>query len=134
VGNWGNGVWQDDVADDVILRFQELLEDGRTPREAVQGVLADPPWGWGDQDDDVVQVLAIAALAVQHGVLDPALRDRAIAMIESGDPLGRWTQSRPEKIAARQEVLDRFKGLLARGTATPEELASVTEPEAFSLW
>src|SRR5262249_44019103 len=65
VGNWGNGVWQDDGAAEVILMFKELLEGGRTPREAVQGVLADPPWGWGDQDDDAVQVLAIAALALQ---------------------------------------------------------------------
>jgi hypothetical protein len=118
----------------VIRTFQELLEDGKTPREAIQGVLADPPWGWGDQDDDAVQVLAIAALALQHGVLDPALRDSAIAMIESGGPLDRWAQSRPEKIAARQEVLERFKVLLARGTASAEELASVTEPAAFSLW
>ena len=90
--------------------------------------------GWGDQDDDVVQVLALAALALQHGVLAPALRDRAISMIESGDPLDRWTESQPEKIAARQEVLEHFIALLVRGNATADELASVTEPEAFSLW
>ncbi len=55
-------------------------------------------------------------------------------MIESGDPLDRWTESQPEKIAARQEVLEHFIALLVRGNATADELASVTEPEAFSLW
>ncbi len=134
MGAWGNGVWQDDVAHDVILRFEQLLAEGRTPGEAVQQILLDPPWGWGDQDDDVVQVLALAALALQQGVLDTALRDRAISLIESGEPLDRWTESEPEKSAARQALLDHFKALLVRGTATVEELASVTEPKAFSLW
>jgi hypothetical protein len=134
MGAWGNGVWQDDVAHDVILRFDELLAKGRTPGEAVQEILLDPPWGWGDQDDDAVQVLALAALALRHGALGPTLRNQAISMIDSGDPLDRWTGSPPEKRAARQEVLDHFKTLLVRGAATADELASVTEPEAFSLW
>jgi hypothetical protein len=134
MGAWGNGVWQDDVAHDAIAMFEELREDGYDAQEALQRVLADPPWGWGDRGDDAVQILAIAALALQHGVLDPALRDRAIAMIESGAPLGRWTESGPEMIAARTEVLERFKALLQRGSATPEELKEVTTPEAFSLW
>ncbi len=136
MGNWGNGVWQDDVADDVILKFDGLLEEGNSPIEAVRRVLEDPPYRWGDWDDDAVQILAIAALALQHGVLDPALRDRAIAMIESGAPLGRWNWegSRPEKIAARMAVLDQLKILLIRGAATAEELSQVTRPEAFSLW
>jgi hypothetical protein len=134
VGAWGSGVWQDDVAHDIILRFEQLLTEGRTPGEAVQDILLDPPWGWGDQDDDAVQVLALAALALRHGVLDSALHNQAISLIESGAPLDRWTESRPAQIAARQAVLEHFKALLERGTATVDELASVTEPEAFSLW
>lgn len=128
MGAWGIGVWQDDVAADVIKMFQELLGEGKTPRGAVQAVLVDPPWRWGDLDDDAVQVLALAALALEHGVLDPALRDRAIAMIESGDPMGTWTESAPEDVAARVQLLERFKALLQRGSATPEELKQVTGP------
>lgn len=133
MGTWGNGVWQDDVAQDVIVGFKRLLAEDCTPGEAVQQILLDPPGGWGDQDDDAVQVLALAALALQVGVLEIALRDRAISMIESGDALDRWTDSEPEKFAARQALLEHFKALLVRGTATVDELASVTEPEAFSL-
>jgi hypothetical protein len=136
MGTWGIGVWQDDVTADVIRAFADLLKQGRTPVEAVQNILEDPPWGWGDQDDDVVQILALAALALQQGVLDSALRARAISLIESGiessDPLDRWTESQPEQFAARQEALEHFKALLVRGTATADELASVTESEAFN--
>ncbi len=75
-------------------------------------------------------------LALQHGVLTPELRDWAIATIASGAPLGRWDWDgmRPEKVATRKDLLERFKEMLLRGTATPEELESVTTPEAFSLW
>jgi hypothetical protein len=132
MGTWGIGVWQDDVARDVIRAFEDLLKQGRTPIEAVQNLLEDPPWGWGDQDDDVVQILALAALALQQGVLASALRDRAISLIESSDPLERWTASKPEEFAARQEVLEHFKALLVRRSATADELASVTESEAFN--
>jgi hypothetical protein len=128
MGAWGVGVWQDDAADDVILRFEDLREEGYDAQEALRRVLANPPWGWGDLDDDAVQILALAALALQHGVLDPALRDRAISTIESGDPMGTWTESDPEDIAARKQILERFKALLLRGTATPEELKSITAP------
>jgi hypothetical protein len=122
------------MAHDVVLMFEDLLEHGSTAAEAVQRILAHAPWGWRDIDAAAAQVLSLAALALQHGVLDPALRDRAIATIESGDPLGRWTEARPEVIAARTEVLEHFKVLLLRGMATPEELESVTTPEAYSLW
>lgn len=133
MGTWGTGIWQDDVAQDVILRFDQLLMKGRTAGEAVQDILVDPPWGWGDPDDDGVQILALAALALRHGVLSLALRDRAISLIEEDAPLDRWTESAPGQIAARQAVLEHFKALLERGTATVAELASVTEPEDFSL-
>jgi hypothetical protein len=32
-GNWGIGVWQDDVADDVVMMFDNLLDAGATALE-----------------------------------------------------------------------------------------------------
>ena len=130
---WGVGVWEDDAAHDVILLFDQLRQAGSSAREALQRVLADPPYAWGIRDDDAVQILAIAALALQHGLLDPSLRDRAIATIESGAAMGTWTESDPKDIAARTELLERFKALLQRGSASPEEVTSVTRPETSSL-
>jgi hypothetical protein len=76
-------------------------------------------------------VLALAALALQHEALTPSLRDWAVATIMSGVALEgwEWEGADPKNIAARKEVLDRFKALLLRGTATPDELKRVTAPE-----
>ena len=148
MGTGGNGVWQDDVAADLIVMFEDLLAGGSTAAQAVERVVADPPWGWGDEDDDVVQVLALDALALQYGVLDPQLRDQALTLIESGAPLQRWIESVAElggeataerrqfmqqRLLARQQVLEQFQALLKRGGATAEELTGVTRPEAFRI-
>jgi hypothetical protein len=130
---WGSGVWEDDAAHDVILLFDKWRAAGSSAQMALQRVLAKPPYAWGIRDDDAVQILAIAALALQHGILDPAVRDRAIATIESGAAMGTWTESDPKHIAARTELLERFKRLLQRGGASPEEFTSVTRPETASL-
>ncbi len=45
---WGTKVWQDDAADDVLITFEDLLEAGATPREAVRLIILNPPYGWGD--------------------------------------------------------------------------------------
>jgi hypothetical protein len=132
MGTWGIGVWQDDVAADLIVQFDELLEHGSTAVQAIEGILADPPRGWEGTDDGVVQALALAAMAIEYGVLEPTLRDRALAMIASGAALDRWADAGAEEIAARQQLLERFQGLLRRGSATAEELERVTRPEAFN--
>ena len=125
---WGVGVWEDDVASDVVIMFDDLREEGLSPQEALARVLADPPWGWGDRGDDVVQILALAALALQHSVLDATLRERAITTIESSAALRPWTATDPADVAARTLLLERFQALLQRGSATADELKSVTIP------
>lgn len=132
MGTWGIGVWQDDVAGDVVGVFEDLLESGNTAAQAVEAVLLDPPWGWDDEDDEVVQILALAALALQHRVLASGLRDRALSILESGVALERWSDSRAELIAARMQLLEQYQALLRQGAAPADELASVTRPEAFS--
>lgn len=131
MGAWGNGVWQDDFAVDVVYLFDQLLEAGATASEAVRRVILDPPWSWNDVDECDAQILALAALALQHEALTPSLRDWAVATITSGSALEGWDWegADPKNIAARKEILERFKALLLRGTATAEELESVTGPQ-----
>ena len=48
MGAWGDGVWQDDFAVDVVFSFDQLLEAGATASEAVRRAVLDPPWSWND--------------------------------------------------------------------------------------
>jgi hypothetical protein len=129
MGAWGTEVWQDDTADDVLIMFERLLEAGATPREAVRLIILHPPYGWGDDDDEPVQILALAALALKYEMLTPTIRRWAISTIESGAPMGTWPESTPEDIAARKQILEQLKAILQHGTATAEELESVTGPQ-----
>jgi hypothetical protein len=99
MGTWGIGVWQDDVAADVVVMFADLLQEGYTAAQAVQHVLDDPPWGWEDEEDAAVQLLAVTAIALQHGVLEAALRDRAVAAIDSQVSLWCWEDTYPGDFA-----------------------------------
>jgi hypothetical protein len=126
---WGTEVWQDDTADDVLIMFEDLLEAGATPTEAIRLIILRPPYGWGDDDDEPVQILALAALALKYGILTSTIRNWALATINSGAPMGTWTQSAPENIAERKQILAQLKALLVRAIATPEELEVVTGPQ-----
>jgi hypothetical protein len=112
MGHWGPGILEDDVAVDVRVAFEDALSEGLSISEATQRVLDDPPAGFDDEEDAAVTYLALAALQLEHGALEAAIRDKAIAFIESGIPLWRWEGSPPERIAERQKALEDFKARL----------------------
>jgi hypothetical protein len=133
MGAWGIGVWQDDVAQDVIVLFQDLRREGCSATEAVQRALENPLWRWDDEEDSARQVLAIAALALQQGVMEPSLRNRTLATIDSGVSLWPWESAQTEIADARKTLLSRFRELVLKGSATDEDFTSVTAPNTYSL-
>jgi hypothetical protein len=49
--------------------------------------------------------------------------------------LSAWDLAPTAAVLARQETLRRFKGILERGTCTPEELSAVTDPPSSDgMW
>jgi hypothetical protein len=134
MGVWGNGILQDDVADDVRIGFEDALAKGLSVEEATQRVLDAPPWPLGDWDDGPTSYMALTALQLQHGILTPESRKKAIEAATSEAAIGRWDEAREDCIEARKNVLRQFKAILERGSCTLEELEMVTHPKEFSLW
>jgi hypothetical protein len=137
MGNWGMGVLQDDVADDVRIAFEDAIEEGLSVEEAIQRVLDDPPWPFNgpcQADDACMTYMALAALQLQHDILTPDIREKALEAATSEWAIGRWDGAPEDRIAARRKVLQQFKAILERGTCTAEELEQVTYPKEFSLW
>ena len=134
MGNWGNGILQDDVAADIQIIFDDALAEGLSVEEATKRALMDSPWALDDWDDGPTSYMALAALQLQHGILTSEIREKAIEAATSEGAIGRWDGSAEDRIAARKEVLRRFAAILERGSCTPEELEQVTYPKEFSLW
>jgi hypothetical protein len=135
IGNWGIGILQDDVADDVLIAFEEALANGLAVEEATQRVIGDSP-DIDDDDDGPTIYMALAALQLQHGILTPEIQDRAIQAATSHGAIGRfeWDGAPEGEVAARKDLLRRFTKILEHGSCTAEELEQVTNPKEFSLW
>jgi hypothetical protein len=113
MGTWGAGIFDDDVARDVQEQFDSIRQQGYSVSAATQQILKDPPWGSDDDEDAAVTYLALAALQLAHGELEPTLREKAIAVIASGVPMWRWDGSAPEGVAERTRVLEEPKEKLS---------------------
>jgi hypothetical protein len=137
MGTWGNGILQDDGADDVRVAFEDARAKWLSIKDATQRVLNIFRRELDDEDDGCRVILALAALQLQAGILTSDIRQRAIEAAASECAIGLWESSpeaEEEFIAARRGILSQFKTILERGFCTHEEWEQVCYPKAFSLW
>jgi hypothetical protein len=140
MGTWGNGILQDDIADDMRIAFRDACAKWLSIKDATQRVLDQFRWRLDrldDEDDGCRTILALAALQLQAGILTQDIRQRAIEAAASECAIGLWessSEAEEEFIAARRGILSQFKTILERGCCTREEWEQVCYPKEFSLW
>jgi hypothetical protein len=134
MGIWGPGILQDDLAEEARMLFDEGLASGLDLPAATAEVYEDLKEALAGEEDATVISLALAALQLRGGALQPEVRDRALTAADSPAALSAWSLAPPEVVSARQETLRRFRGILEHGTCTPEELRAVTEPPSDGMW
>jgi hypothetical protein len=117
MGAWGTGVFSNDTAADIRSDFRELLEDGLAPEQATQKLVGDAGGSVEDPDDGLSFWTGLAAAQMALGVLQPMVRDRAVALIESGGDLHLWTD--PKLAAKRRAVLERLRTQLLAPQKAP---------------
>lgn len=113
MGSWGTDIFDDDVALDIRGEFEDALAEGRSVEETTRRILAAWREAADDPDDGPTISLALAALQLEHGRVQPAVRDRALAVIASGESLTRWEEASTEDLAERRHVLERLRSALA---------------------
>lgn len=110
MGAWGAGVFSNDTAADIRGNLRELLEDGLAPEEATERLTSSAQGAEDDPDDATSFWTGLAAAQMALGVLQPRVRDRAVALIDSGGDVALFTDAR---IAAkRKAVLDNLRSQL----------------------
>jgi hypothetical protein len=110
LGTWGTSLFSDDVACDIRDHYRELLEDGVEDEAATRltlekfNVYLNEPGG--------IALLAFAVTQSKLGRLDPDIRDRALAVLDSGADLEAWEKENPKGVAKRRAVLENARSQL----------------------
>jgi hypothetical protein len=106
VGTWGPGVFDDDVAADVLDTWEEAITAGVA--EATRAVYGEFDDAMEDEEDAQIVFFALASLQLDAGVLDDAVREKALAAIAPN--LERWKdEASGEDAEKRQFVLDELR-------------------------
>jgi hypothetical protein len=105
MGTWGTGLFSSDMARDVRDTYREQIEDGVDDTEATRVTLETFRHYLDDPEDGGVLLIALAVTQSTIGRLDPDIRDRALAAIDSGADLAAWEQENPKLLPKRRDVL-----------------------------
>lgn len=111
MGAWGPGIFSDDTACDVRSDYRALLEDGVPDDEATQRIIES--YSAGDNDEQPILWLALAATQSSLGRLDDAVKSRALQIIDSGAGLASWEQAGSKELNRRRRALAALRDQLA---------------------
>lgn len=124
MGAWGTGLWEDDLACDIQDEWNELLDEGMTPRKAAKIILKSWLEELEDYDDDLerqpdeaILYISLAALQMRHRALTIGIKKKAIELIDKGADLELWEDSDKQDYEERKKFLMEFKEKLEQTRA-----------------
>lgn len=104
----GPGIFDNDVAQRVRDDFNAALAEGLSVYAAADRILSKPIDFLKETDRDQI-FLALAALQLEHGLIQPKIKKNALTIIIMGDELERWESAGAELHAARGKVLQELR-------------------------
>lgn len=124
MGAWGTGLWEDDLACDIQDEWNDLLDEGASPRKASNIILKSWLEEFEDYEDEMdrqpdesILYISLAALQMRHKALTIAVKKKAISLIDKGADLELWEDGDQESYEERKEFLLDFKKKLEQTRA-----------------
>ena len=124
MGAWGTGLWDDDLSCDIQDEWNDLLDDGMTPRKATKIILNSWLEELEDYEDDMerqpdesILYISLAALQMRHKALTVGIKKKARELIEKGADLELWEDGEKEDYEERKKFLIEFKERLEQTRA-----------------
>lgn len=112
MGTWGTGLFSSDMARDIRDFYRERIEDGTEDTEATRLTVETFRHCLDDPEEGTVYLLALAVTQSKIGRLDPVIRHKALAAIDSGADLATWEHENPKLLPKRREVLTKARAQL----------------------
>src|SRR5262249_5388448 len=122
MGAWGTAIFSDDTAADTRDAFTDFIADGLTPRQATDRIIKESADILEEEDDAGVFWLSLAATQWKLGRLVDRVRDRAIAIVESGTDLHRWEENPKAEINQRKKHLEKLDKQLLSPPPPPKKV------------
>ena len=122
MGTWGPGIFSGDLAADVRGDWRDAILDGLTPEEAARRVQSAYVAAIHDEEDGPVFWIALSAAQAETGRLAPAVRDRALAIIDSGGDVSRFAEAGAAAGRQRERALARLAEKLRAPPRPPTKL------------
>lgn len=108
MGIWGPGLYQNDIAEDVRFYYRDQLHRGKDSLQITQELLESYKDAIADTDDNPNFWFALADVQWDMGRLLPAVKEQALACLESGSGLSEWEESSKKQFEKRRLVLDKL--------------------------
>ena len=112
MGTWGYEIFEDDTTLDVRGVFEDALAEGVSVVEATHRVIEKMASAVVDYDHGSLVWLALAALQLEQGELQPWVKAPAMWVIDVGIGLEGWQDSGPDEFAKRKAALAAFRAQL----------------------
>lgn len=132
MGTWGTGIFSDDTAADIRADWRDAIREGLSVEAATARVVERYAEAQRDQDEGPVFWFALAAAQHESGRLLPEVRDRALALIETGGDVARFAVEDPALGRRRSQALERLATAL-RGPGRPPSRLTHPKPRLSSL-
>jgi Fe-S-cluster formation regulator IscX/YfhJ len=124
MGAWGTGLWEDDLACDIQDEWNDLLDEGISPRKATKIILKSWLEELEDYEDDMerqpdesILYISLAALQMRNKALTILIKKKAIELIDKGADLELWEDGDQESYEERKKFLLDFKEKLEQTRA-----------------
>lgn len=115
MGIWGPKLYEDDLAEDIKNEYEELLEKGKTNKEAIEDICQIYKEEIEDSDERAVFWMVLADILYKHKNLTKFVKEKALKEIELGENLKRWKNeaSKEDYIKRKKELENLRKKLYA---------------------
>jgi len=109
---WGPGLYSDDTTCEIRDEFKEALESGRSHADAAKGILKRYKGLLKNNEVACLVYFSLADVQWKYGCLEPAVKQRALALIDAGGDVKEWQRDAPKAARARAATLKTLKARL----------------------
>ena len=120
MGAWGTALFSDDVACDIRNYYRDLLEEGVDDAIATRRTLE--TFQTDVEEPGGIAIVALAVTQSKLGRLEADVRDRALAVLDSGADLEVWEEENPKLVPKRRAALENARAQLVGAQPTRKRL------------